>query len=290
MPRELDPHAAECKRQKANSRLARVMARASIDTTPPDIGFMARLLIQATMPHKKSDRAEHVRKNGNLTICMLARREVGLPFGTYPRLILYGLATEVVRTGVRDVELGGLCEFMRNLGLKPTGGKNGSIGRLRDHMKRLFSCAISWTYDDGRAWIHENVSPVERAELWWDPESPRELGAESCIRLSVAFHREILAHHVPLDMKTLRVLAQTRSPLALDIYSWLTHRMSYLTEPVEITWGTLALQFGAEYGTVKNFRQKFLEQLRIVKSCYPALRVVESTGGLTHLPSPTHNP
>lgn len=292
MKAKLEPRSRGVKRQSAKLSRAIESARCACGEGPHDIGYMARLLIQATMPHRKTGKTEHVRKNGDLTISMLARREVGLPFGTYPRLILHGITTEVVRDPrhPREIELGGICEFMRSMGLAPTGGKQGSIRRLQDHMKRLFACAIAWTYDNGKTWIHQNVSPVERAELWWDPKNPEDVNWKSSVLLTVPFHREILAHHVPLDSATLRVLAQTRSPLALDIYSWGTHRVSHLSEPVDITWPSLMMQFGAEYGTLKNFRVKFLEQARVVNSVYPGLRMVESPGGITLWPSPTHVP
>jgi hypothetical protein len=283
------------KRKQQSVTLKRVIKKAaSLEAlnTPQNVGYMARLLIQAMMPHRKTNKTEHVRQNGDLSVCMLAKRDTGLPYGTYPRLILAGITTEVVAnpSHLREIELGGLCEFMHSLGLAATGGKQGSIRRLRDHMKRLFSCSISWTYEKGNAWLYENISPVEGSELWWDPKRGGELESCSFVRLSVAFHREILAHSVPLDLDVLRALAQTRSPLALDIYSWLTYRMSYLTEPVDIPWTTLAMQFGSEYRNCQDFRKAFLEQLRIVKSVYPALNAVESPGGLTLWPSLPHVP
>ncbi len=277
----------KCKRQTVKLKRVIEMAQCACGVPNCETGFTSRLLIQATMPHRKTSKTEHVRRNGDLAICMLAKRDTGLPYGTYPRLILAGITTEVIQnpSHPRELDLGGLCEFMRSLGLTPTGGKQGSIRRLRDHMKRLFSCSISWTYENGNSWLYENVSPVEHAELWWDT---KEAELDSFVRLSVAFHKEILAHNVPLDLPTLRALAQTRSSLALDIYSWLTHRMSYLTQEVDIAWATLAMQFGSEYRNLQDFRTKFLEQLRIVKSLYPAVRVVESPGGLTLWPSLTH--
>jgi len=36
---------------------------------------------------------------------------------------------------------------MAELGLIPAGGRWGTIGRLRDQMKRLFSSPIAYTYD-----------------------------------------------------------------------------------------------------------------------------------------------
>ena len=54
-----------------------------------------------------------------------------------------------------------------------------------------------------------------------------------------------------------------RSPMALDLYSWLTYRMSYLERLTGIPWGALQLQFGADYpyiplGTADYFKRKAL--------------------------------
>ncbi len=53
-----------------------------------EIGFIARFLIQATLPHSNPGLNEWCRKNGNLTMHMMAPSAVGLPFGCYARLLL----------------------------------------------------------------------------------------------------------------------------------------------------------------------------------------------------------
>jgi hypothetical protein len=62
------------------------------------LGYMARALTQATMPHAPSEATEFVRRNGAFTLTMFARRDVGLPYGSVPRLLMAWLTTEAVRT------------------------------------------------------------------------------------------------------------------------------------------------------------------------------------------------
>ncbi len=62
------------------------------------LGFMARVLVQATMPHRKADSNEFTRTNGAFTLSMLAPTKVGLPYGSLPRLLVSWLTTEAVRT------------------------------------------------------------------------------------------------------------------------------------------------------------------------------------------------
>jgi hypothetical protein len=76
--------------------------------------------------------------------------------------------------------------------------------------------------------------------------------------------------------------------MALDIYCWLTHRMSYLRKPLIIPWAALQTQFGADYRLTRQFKDNFLKQLRAVKAVYPEALVGAEERGLKLKPSPTH--
>jgi len=52
------------------------------------LGFMARAMIQATLPHRKVEGTYFERVNGAFTLSMLASPKIGLPYGTIPRLLL----------------------------------------------------------------------------------------------------------------------------------------------------------------------------------------------------------
>ena len=78
------------------------------------LGFMARALVQATLPHRKTPGTEFVRRNGAYTLSMLSPSAVGLPYGSVPRLLLAWLCTEAVKTRSRELLLGdNLSGFMR---------------------------------------------------------------------------------------------------------------------------------------------------------------------------------
>ncbi len=252
------------------------------------LGYMARALIQATMPHSRIDSHEFKRRNGAFKLTILADSEVGLPYGSIPRLLMSWITTEAVKTKQRELTLGRtLSEFMSELEMIPSGGRWGSITRLKDQMKRLFSASISCTYDDGQNWGIRNVMPVERAELWWDPKSPHQAAMwESKLLLGDTFFQEIIECPVPVDMRALKVLRQ--SPMAIDIYCWLTYRMSYLRRIIPIPWDVLQMQFGANYKDVRQFKRKFLSQLKKVLFVYPDARVKEKGSSLILLPGKTH--
>lgn len=87
---------------------------------------MARALVQATIPHRKIFRDEkkleevneYKRRNGKFRLTILADSEVGLPFGSIPRLLMAWVTTEAVKTPSRELILGhSLSEFMSQLEL-----------------------------------------------------------------------------------------------------------------------------------------------------------------------------
>ncbi len=254
------------------------------------IGFMARALTQATMPHRKLIDPFFVRENGNFSLAMLAHPSVGLPYGSLPRLLVSWVTTEAVRTKSPKLELGpSLSAFMAELGLAPTGGQWGSITRLKEQTERLFSCSVSCRYHDeeGGASVGTGFTIAKEYRLWWHPKSPVQAPLwKSTVTLSTDFFEGIVQNPVPVDMRALKALK--RSPMALDIYCWLTYRLSYLRKPTEIPWSALQKQFGAEYGRERDFKSAFLEHLLAVLVIYPEAHVEDGERGLLLKPSKPH--
>ncbi len=253
------------------------------------IGYMARALVQATMPHRKRVGAEFTRKNGAFTLSLLAPSHVGLPYGSIPRLLVSWVTTEAVRTGERELLLGdNLSQFMRELGMVPTGGRWGTVTRLKDQMRRLFASSITCTYEGDDGFGIESTRVVDSARLWWDPKKPEQAALwESTLTLGERFFDEITHGPVPVDLRALKALR--RSPMALDIYCWLTYRLSYLKRPTVIPWCVLQIQLGAEYGRVRDFKAAFVSALRKVLCIYQA-NVQEHGNGLLIKPSRSHIP
>lgn len=236
------------------------------------LGFMARSLIQATLPHKKVIENEFIRKNGLFTLSIVNRSKIGIPYGSIPRLLLAWITTEAIRTKERHLILGKtLTSFMSELNLTPKSGRLGTISRLKEQMKRLFSASISCTYDNGKSWAIQNVNPISKSNLWWDPlEANKSNFFQSAITLNEDFFREIVDNPVPIDLRVLKPLA--RSPLAIDIYCWLTYRVSYLKQHTSIPWGVLQLQFGSGYSQTqrgkRDFKRAFIRELKKISIFY----------------------
>jgi Plasmid encoded RepA protein len=252
------------------------------------LGFVVRAMAQATLPHRRIDGSEFTRRNGNFTLTILAPSKVGLPYGSIPRLALSWLATEAVRTRSREIDLGDtLSGFMGELGLVPTGGRWGSIGRLKSQVHRLFSATISARIEDDSRTVDIGYRVADQATFWWNPVSPGQGSLwRSSVKLSETFYAEIISHPVPVDVRALRALK--RSPLAIDIYVWLTWRLPILRRPTLVPWEGLAAQFGAGYARQRDFKAAFVDELRRVAVIYPDARVEVEADGLLLLPSRPH--
>lgn len=134
-----------------------------------------------------------------------------------------------------------------------------------------------------------DAKPIERFSAWSNPNAGKEgeLDLEpGVIVLSHQFFDSLREHAVPLDPRA--VTALQKSSLALDLYTWLAHRLHRIDRlsGERVTWVSLRGQFGQEYGTDKNFRRKLTESLRAVRAVYTEARIDEVEGALVLLPSP----
>jgi hypothetical protein len=154
-------------------------------------------------------------------------------------------------------------------------------------MKRLFSARISAVREDEDRFQFSALQVASEVDLWWDPKRPDQAAVfGSTVRLTEPFFEEIVRRPVPVDMRALRTLK--KSPLGLDLYTWLTYRLSYLKEPTEISWQDLHTQFGADYNRVRDFTQKVKRELNKISTVWPELRYETPRGRLRLYPCPPH--
>lgn len=288
----------------AKQKIIDAAAVIRFDPNDSDKAYMASYLVQCTLPHRDPGDVEHWgRRNGHLSLGIQRGWDhklncpIGHPYGVIPRLLLFWITTEAVRTKSRRIELGpSLSAFMRELHLIPSstgGGKRSDATRLREQMRRLFSAHISFqvTVDDphrhGVAWLHMEIAP--EGMLWWDPKPPGEEPLwGSWIELGEKFFQSIVCSPVPLDMRAL--MALRRSPLALDLYAWAAYKAWLANKKnasLYVPWKGLMEQLGADYDAkrIDNLKNKVKAMFRRVSAVFPGgLYLKWQKNGLTFLP------
>ena len=277
-------------------------ASVSIQSEPDavELAYLARPLVLATLPHSDpGDILAWRRISGSQAFVLrpgidgFTGKSVGVPYGVIPRLLLFWIVTEAVRTKSPRLDLGdNLAGFMRELGLDPShGGKRSDAYRLREQAHRLFSSSVSFQQRVQRGDAVEeskgDMPIARRQKLWWsprDPHAPTLWG--SWIELGQDFFQAVTAAPVPLDVRALRGIR--RSPLALDLYALVSYRAFVASRKKEsqiCTWTDLHQQLGADYSDLKDFRRKCVAALRKITAVMPGLKMRRESGGFTIQPS-----
>ncbi|MFI8977317.1 replication protein RepA [Nocardia asteroides] len=299
--------------KKDNQELALFAAELNYERAngEQEIGYMGRLFTQFSLPYKDpGDAVVWGRQSGNVKITVQpgatidngVHRSYGYPFGGIPRLVLAHITTEVIRTSEERIDLGASQNaFMRTVGLgRATGGRTGNIARFQTQTERLLRANIVIDLKDPKQQARSSALKLSVAsswDLWWsdgldsDARTPR--GKNSSVTVSSEFYRQVMDHPVPVDMKVLNALQG--SPMAMDIYIWLTYRMYALETPYMISWENLMLQFGSNLSDTKQgkhqFKNDFEKRLKSVVQYWEDLKVdVDRARGLMLYPSPTHVP
>lgn len=283
-------------------------------------GYMIRALAQATLPHldpKLPNGMIYSRDTGRLTLTIAPTSpKHGIPYGTIPRMILAWLCTQVVLNKQRILDdptiwLGNSqADFLENELKMKNNGRD--IRRFKEQSLRLFKSVISAEYsEDSETDFSKRLLITDESHIFWHPSKDSQRGLwESHLRLTPSFCKEVLASPVPLDMRVYHSLS--KSPLAMDIYVWLTYRMFVLRHSgrpfVRIPWSALMRQFGSNYGKwsslggrlergddrqgLYSFKSNFSKRLREVLNFYPDVKGhLDDTGDMLELtPCKLHLP
>lgn len=263
-----------------------------------DKAFMARQLVQTTLPHTDPGNVPvWSRQNGNITLTIQQGYNddgtpYGHPYGTIPRLLMYWMTTEALRTKTPKLELGNsLASFMEELGLdhRSKGVRSDRV-RLQSQMNRLFEARISFTTRtevDGQVGEgRRRMQVAEDTEFWWDKKNPNQTALwGSYVVLHQKFFEAITANPVPVDLRALRAIK--RSPLALDLYSLMTYqafRAARSGRPLFMTWRQMQSALGTSYADHADLRKAVRDAVRKIEAVYPGLALSNREGGLEVLP------
>jgi hypothetical protein len=265
---------------------------ASLIEASDGVSFQYVPLIQCSFPHgDPGPETCFTRRNGWLELTLsTARADTGLPYGVPARLLTIYCASEAVRQQSPEIYLGrSVHEFLRLLDIPITRGERGSLRVYANQLLRLIHCALSIDENihdpGGRTGLHiRQALFASEARLWWD--DAEGVGQGSSLVLSPVLYESIIERSAPLSTHAIRQLR--KSPMDLDVYAWLVHRLFTLRKPSSLSWAQLSGQFGHSYGEIRYFRRFFGESLQRVLKVYPEARLKWTDSGLMLLPSRPH--
>ena len=253
--------------------------------------FMHSVLCHVGLPRSRTDARIFERSSGNSAIAIEAGRlwlrgkmhEQPLPYGAKPRLVLIHLCSEAVRTKSTVIEIGrSVRDFLSRLGLDHGGHE---FARFRTQMEALAACKMTLGFSSGGRDLTINTQPISRFEAWTQHDA-KSLGLwPGTMTLSGEFFGTLTDHAVPLDPRAIHALQ--KSALALDVYTWLAHRLCRVrkADGVKVSWRNMRDQFGQEYKIPKDFNREMKAALIKVRAVYPDARIGEEMGGIRLYPS-----
>lgn len=171
--------------------------------------FLPRFLVTMTLPHKPVNGNEFCRRNGSHQLSMLAPRSIGLPYGSYARLILMYLTTKRVIDKERRFHLGeSWRDFLKTMQITWSGDKHSGLKAAQNQLRRLSSTLFLIHIAGGE---RETISNTTVADQWMRSADGLY------IALSESFYILSGESVVPLEVPIVHSLR--RSPLMLDLYA-----------------------------------------------------------------------
>lgn len=265
-------------------------AAVEIRQDPPDrIDFLHAVLCQLGLPRSRIEDRTYERRSGNSSLLLEAGNlwngtrwvEQPLPYGATPRLVLVHVSSEAIRTRQRTVEIDdSMRQFLTRLGMQTSGGRRGGYTALRRQMEALAACRMTLGMAVGGKVTTVDAKPIKRFEAWLQQDGTQQTLWPGVLELSEDFYNTLAEHAVPLDHRALGALKH--SSLALDIYTWLAHRLCRVHKPagVKLSWNNLREQFGPDYLRSKDFKREFKSALRQVLVVYPDAKIEDAMGGI----------
>jgi hypothetical protein len=287
---------------KPTPRIERIAdAAAEIFGGPPDeLQFIHAVLAQVSLPYRKppAGTVDYVRTNGRASVAIqngfLLNPETrqmekqGLPYGSKPRLLLLHVCSEAMRTRKAEVSVGdSMSGFMKQLGLKVSGGKKGTIGAFKEQLNRLAASRITFGFMGEDKATTLNTVPIEKFEAWFPKDPSQQTLWASSVTLSQPFFDSLKVHALPIDPRAIKSLQH--SARALDCYVWLAHRLPRVRSRKGdfVSWKALHGQFGGTITHLSAFQREFTVALKQALAEYLKAVVEDADGGLRLHRSPS---
>ena len=286
-------------RSTSDERTKRLLdAAEATQDAPKSALYQHTALCQTSLPYRNpgDDVRTWTRTNGKVGLRIEAGTawnpelcefvQLGLPYGTKPRLLLAYLNREamVCQSPTIEVEQS-LTGFVRALGLAPKGQ---NIVIIKDQLSRLAASSIRLGLTHGNGGVTIKTEIVSKFELWFPKDERQRVVWPTTLTLHPDYFESLLHHAVPLHDRAL--MALSGSAMALDVYAWLAQRLHRIEwgERVFVAWAALKTQFGWHYERMNHFKAVFRQTLRDVHSQYRAADIDLDGRGITlrHSPPP----
>jgi hypothetical protein len=279
------------------SRIEERLLSMPADDEDSAILYQHSVLCQTSMPYRNPGDDVRIwqRKNGRIRMELLGGRvldpnidqviDVGLPFGPKPRLVLYHLNAEAMRTQSPIIELeDSLTAFVKRTLKLDTSGK--TIRPVKEQLNRLAAADFRFyaSYDGHAVTVKGSV--IDGLELWISKDYRQRVLWPSVIQFSQRYFESLLAHAVPLREADIARLSH--SAMGLDVYTWLAQRLHRIdpAKPALVPWTSLQEQFGQGYDRLRDFRRVFLRTLKQVHTVYREAKFAVDEKGMRLLNSP----
>ena len=210
-------------------------------------------------------------------------KQIGVPYGSRARLIMFYVQSEALRTSSREVGLGrSMNQWLHRMGV-PLGGK--SIQSIKDQAERIGRCSFTF---DGKGIKSSSIARMTIFDkaIFADLNEIAGQGTlfPQVAKLSEQFFQQLTDHPVPLDEAAVRAISN--NSMALDLYAWLSYRLHALRGVTPVSWAALKGQFGTGFDTLFHFRATFLDNLKLAMAVYREANVEVTERGLDLRNSP----
>jgi len=287
---------------KPTPRIQRIASAAEsiFGDDPGELQFIHAVLAQISLPYRNppDGARDYVRNNGRASVAITAghlfnpetkQLELqGMPYGAKPRLLLLHVCSEAMRTHKAEVAVGdSMSGFMKQLGLKVTGGKKGTIGAFKEQLNRLAASKITFGFAGEDKATTLNTVPIERFDAWFPKNPAQRVLWPSSITLSQPFFESLKLHALPIEPRAIKALQH--SARALDCYVWLAHRLPRVRKRGGdvVSWKALHGQFGGTISQLAAFQREFSTALKQALVVYPKASIEAADNGLRLIRSPS---
>ena len=204
------------------STIQKRLIRSSVDielNEPEDITYQHTVFCQTGLPYRNpgDDVRYWERKQGKTTLRVNAGEvinpetenfiDVGLPFGSKPRLILAHLNSEALKKSSSVIEVeSSLTAFVKRIGLDANGR---DVRAIKNHLSRLSAATIRLGFVTDHHAVQINTQIVKAFDLWFDKNPGQRFLWPSTIQLSDDYFNSLMSHAVPLDMRAVASLSHS---------------------------------------------------------------------------------